>query len=60
MSLPLDSNYDKTEGDAMQANMTPSGVIKNSQQAAFNLIIWNLALVVSIGIIAVGLYYLLA
>ena len=46
--------------DALQANLTPSSVVKNSQQAAFNLIIWNLALVVSIGIVVVGLFYILA
>ena len=46
--------------DAIQPKMTPSSVVKNSQQAAFNLIIWNLALVVSIGIVVVGLFYILA
>lgn len=46
--------------DAQQANMTPSGVVKNSQQAALNLAIWNLALVVFIGLILVGLFYILA
>ena len=46
--------------DAMQANLTPAGVVKNSQQAAFNLAMWNLALVVFIGITVVGLFYILA
>ena len=60
MSLPLDSIYDKTEGDAIQPNLTPSGVVKYSQQTAFNLAMWNLALIIFIGIILVGLFYILA
>jgi hypothetical protein len=44
----------------MQANLTPTGVVKNSQQASFNLFIWNLALVIFIGITVIGLYYVLA
>ncbi|HXV99983.1 MAG TPA: hypothetical protein VEC93_16310 [Anaerolineae bacterium] len=46
--------------DAMQANLTPTTVVKNSEQASFNLFMWNLALVIFIGIAVIGLYYVLA
>jgi hypothetical protein len=46
--------------DAMQANLTPTSVVKNSEQASFNLFMWNLALVIFIGIAVIGLYYVLA
>ena len=46
--------------DALQANLTPTSVVKNSQQAAFNLAIWNFVLFVFIGIIVIGVFYILA
>jgi len=46
--------------DAMQANLTPTSVVKNSEQASFILFMWNLALFIFIGIALIGLYYVLA
>ncbi|MBE7554374.1 MAG: hypothetical protein HS126_25260 [Anaerolineales bacterium] len=45
--------------DAAQPGMTSSGIVKTSQQALLNLIMWNTTLIIFIGIVIVGLYYLL-
>ncbi len=44
--------------DSAHATMTPAGIVRTSQEAQFAIIAWTLVLIIFVGLVLVGVYFL--
>jgi len=44
--------------DSAHPNMTPSGLVKTSRQALIDIIMWSFLLILLVGMVVAGLYYI--